>query len=200
MRHRFFTQINRNWIIFTIAALALSTLACNAAAFTGSPAPPQTVQPSADALASFQDKWRDLSRSTPSGPFSITFTEAELTSAVTAAIQESESSSGQSWPISNVTVALNDDQITVYGSARIDPLAINGSLAVVPYVDESGYVQLSLVNVDFGPLTLNENMLNEIISRVERSINAPIQSSPFDITIQTITVTSDQITINGTIQ
>lgn len=184
-----------------LIALPLASLACNAAAFSrvGAPAPAQDVQPSADALASFNSKWRNLNLATPSGPFSITFTEAELTSAANAAIAQTEADSGQAIPIDNVQVHLRPEAIDVFGQVQLDPLTVNGLITFVPSIGADGRIHLEIAEVEFGPLDVDETLLDEIVASVEHSINEPIQASPSKITLTSLVIDQNLLTISGTI-
>lgn len=182
----------------TAVLLILGTLACNAAGLAPR-MPSQTIAPSAEALQSFKDKWRNLSLATPNGPFTVTFTEAELTSAVDAAIQDAQASDGESIPVQNVQVFLRDGAIDAYGQAAVDPLTVTGHIKMAPGIGPDGQVDLTVLQVDFGPLEVDESLLDRLIGYIERSINEPIQTSPLNITLTDIVVAEGQITINGTI-
>lgn len=184
------------------AALVAATLACNlgAARNFSPPTPPATVEASEDALDSFNNKWRDLNITTPNGPFSLSFTEAELTSAVTQAIARAEAEQGQSIPLEDVQVHTNaQGTIDVYGKVMLDPLALNGMITVVPALSPQGRVELEVTAAEFGPVDVDTTMLSDVVNGVEQTINEPIQTSPFNINLTAITVTDTEMTIQGTI-
>jgi uncharacterized protein YpmS len=188
-------------IILPIALLALTALACNAAGVSqlGPAVPTEPIEVSADALASFNSKWRDLSVATPDGPFAISFTEAELTSAVNAAIEQTEEDSGQSIPLEGVEVHVRDGAIDVYGQAKIDPLTINGVVTVVPTIGPDGWIELDVASVEFGAIEIEDEMLDELVDSVEHGINEPIQASPLDIQLESISMANNELTISGTL-
>lgn len=188
-------------IILPIAFLALTALACNAAGVShlGPAIPNESIEVSAEALASFNSKWRELSVATPDGPFTVSFTEAELTSAVNAAIEQAEADNDQSIPLEGVEVHIGDDAIDVSGQARIDPLTINGVVTVVPSIGADSWIELDIASVDFGAIEIDDEMLDELINSVEHSINEPIQASPLDIQLDSITMANNELTINGTL-
>ncbi len=180
--------------------LISASLACNAPTpRLAGPAPARTIQPSAEALESFNSKWHNLNLATPDGPFSVTFTEEELTSAVDAAIIRAETENGQDIPLENVQVELINDVINVYALARLDPLTVNGLIVVVPRVGTDGQVEIVVNQIEFGPLQFNESVLDAMVATFEQSINAPINASPFDITLEAIHISDGQLTINGVI-
>lgn len=187
--------------LLALGALVLASLACNAAGVSqlNSAPPSPVVEVSPDDLQSFNSKWRDLNLATPDGPFSLTFTEAELTSAVQSAIAEAEAESGQPLPIEDVTVSVREGAIDVYGQAKIDPLTVNGMISVVPTLSDTGRIELEVIDVQFGAIELGDSMLNEIVESVEHSINQPLQASPSRITLDTITMTDGELTVSGTI-
>ena len=198
MNFLFIRKNTRGVFTLTTVLLILSTLACNAAGLAPR-MPAQTVAPSPEALQSFKDKWRNLSMATPNGPFTVTFTEAELTSAVDAAVREAQADSGETIPVQNVQVFLRDGVIDAYGQAALEPLTVTGHISMTPGIGPDGQVNLTILQVDFGPLEVDESMLDQLMTTVESSINEPIQTSPLNITLTDITIAEGQITINGTI-
>lgn len=185
----------------TLLALLLVTLACNMPGpRLGGPEPPaQAATPSAESLESFDDKWRDLNRASPAGPFSITFTEAELSSALAEAIRGAEADRGEDTPIQNPGVVLQNGVISLYGQISTSAFTANGLIVAVPAIGPDGLIDIQISSAEFGPIELDPALLGELVTSIERSINEPIQSSPFDITLTTITITNGQMTIEGTI-
>jgi uncharacterized protein YpmS len=191
-------------IIFSLlgsSLLALSALACNMPGFQlgGPQPPPQTVQPSGEALASFNDKWRTLNFATPDGPFSITFTNEELTSVVAEAIAQTEADTGETIPIQDIQVIMGDGVVNIYGRVNVSGFEANGLIVVVPSIGADGRLHAEIASIQYGPLQLDPSVLDQVMASVEQSINSPIQSSPFNITLSDVTVTNGQMTINGTI-
>ena len=192
----------RSLIVLVLLALAASSIACNAAALSrlSPPGPPSPgVEGSADALNSFNEKWRELNLATPGGPFSVTFTEAELTSAVQAALAEAQADTGQSFPVENVQVALRNGSVDVYGQIRVDPLTANAEVNVVPYIGSNGNVELEITRAAFGMFEVDQSVINGVLNSVERSINQPIHASPANISLTDVAVSDGQLTVNGTI-
>lgn len=188
-------------MLLVLSALAIASLACNAAGVSqiGGPPPSPALEVSPDDLQSFNNKWRELNLATPDGPFSLTFTEGEITSAVQSAIAEAEAETGQALPIEDVTVSVREGAIDVYGQAQIDPLTVNGMISVVPTLSDSGRIELEVIDVQFGAIELSEDLLDEVVESVEHSINQPLQASPSRITLDTITMTDGELTVSGTI-
>lgn len=184
-----------------ITAMALSALACNLPGprLGGPEAPAEAPLPSEDALESFKEKWRELNLATPDGPFSITFTEAELTSALASAIEQQEADTGEPIPVQDPRVVLADGQINVYATIALDVATASGLIVASPTIGPDGLVSIDIVSAEFGPLDLDPQMLDDLAARVERSINEPIQASPFDIQLSGIDISSGQMTVSGTI-
>lgn len=192
----------RSAIALALLALALSTLACNAAGLSrnGAAAPhAPAVEVSENALESFNEKWREINLATPGGPFTVTFTEAELTSAVHAGIAQAEADTGQPLPIQNVQVALRDGSVQVFGQVKVDPLTMNGQITAVPYIDTAGDVRLDVTSAEFGMFEVDQSLLNSAVASVENSINQPIRSSPGNINLTNVTVTDGSLTVSGNI-
>ncbi len=196
------TPARRTSILILVAGLlTLASLACNMPApRLGGPRPPrQAVQPSVDALESFNEKWRALNLATPDGPFTLTFTEAELTSVVAAALEQAEADSGTPLPVQDVQVILQDGAIYAYGTANIDPIQVNGLIVAAPTIGPDGRVSIAIRSVEFGPLEIDPELIDEIAASVEASINAPLQASSASIVLTDITISDGQLTISGTI-
>ena len=187
--------------IFVSILLTLASLACNMpnARMGGSPPPREATPPSADALASFNDKWLALNQATPDGPFILTFTEAELTSVVVEALDEAELDSGQPIPVQDVQIILDNDMVYAYGTADLEPLQVEGVIQVVPVIGSDGLVDVTIQSVEFGPLEIDSGLVDKIATTVEASINEPIQASPLDITFTDIVIADGELTVNGII-
>ncbi len=181
--------------------LAAGILACRLQGpQLGGPQPPaEAPVPSADGLQSFTDKWRSLNLSTPTGPFSVTFTEGELTSALADAIASAESEYGEDIPLSDPRVVLRDGQIFLYARIELDVAQANGLITAVPVIGMNGLVDIQVTSVEYGPLEIDPHLIDELIAHVEQSINAPIQASPLTISLSSITISGGQMTIAGTI-
>ncbi|MBN1429678.1 MAG: hypothetical protein JXB07_15010 [Anaerolineae bacterium] len=181
--------------------LLIATLACNmpTARLGGPDRPAQAVAPSTESLNSFNDKWRDLNLNTPAGPFSITFTEAELSSALADAIQQAEADKGEPLPIGNTSVVLTNGTLNIYGQLNTSAFQSNGLIVATPAIGEDGLLHVSITSVEFGPIEIDPVLLGDLVSSVERRINAPIQSSPFHITLTTIAIADGLMTVEGAI-
>jgi hypothetical protein len=194
--------ISRKFIpIFVFVLLAAAGLACNMPnpRVGSSPPPREVTPPSADALESFNDKWLALNQATPDGPFVLTFTEAELTSAVVEALGEAELDSGLPLPVQDVQIVLEDDTVYAYGTALLEPLEVDGVIEVVPEIGADGLVDVTIQSVEFGPLEVDPSLVDEITSTVEASINEPIQASQLDITLTNIVIANGELTVSGVI-
>jgi hypothetical protein len=187
--------------IFVLLSLTLASLACNmpTARAGSSPPPREATPPSADSLASFNDKWLALNQATPDGPFVLTFTEAELTSVVVEALAEAEVDSDLPLPVQDVQIILEDGIVYAYGTAALEPLQVEGVIEVVPTIGADGLVDVTIQSVNFGPLEIDSGLVEEIASTVEASINEPIQASQLDITFTDIVIANGELTVNGVI-
>jgi hypothetical protein len=194
-------QIHRSWqVVLLILALFLATLACGLPSPNlGGPTPPEFApQPSPDALASFNDKWRSLNLATPDGPFTMTFTEGELTSALARAIDE-DTSSNNPIPISNPSIILQDGQILMYGTIQLEIAHARGLITAGPSIGENGLVSIDITDAEFGPVAVDPGVIDALEARIAQAINEPIQTSPFHISLNQIQISGGQITINGSI-
>lgn len=183
-----------------LIAVVLAAAACNMPGpkLGGPEAPADAPTPSDAALESFNDKWRDLNLATPYGPFSITFTEAELTSAFDEAITQSEAG-GEEVPISDPRVVLRDGLFYVYAILDLDVTQASGLITARPSIGADGLVDLTVESVEFGPVDVDPSILDSIADEIARSINEQILASPFNITLTQVTSENGELTISGTI-
>jgi hypothetical protein len=183
-----------------LCVLAAAVLACNMPGprLGGPEAPADAPQPSDDALESFNDKWRDLNLATPDGPFSVTFTEAELTSAFAEAITEQQTQ-GEDVPISDPHVVLEDGQIYLYAQVELDVTKASGLIIAVPSINSQGLVEITITSAEFGPVDVDPLMLDDLASEIERAVNEPILASPFAISLTQVTIQNGEMTILGTV-
>jgi hypothetical protein len=184
----------------TTCALAAAVLACNMPGprIGGPETPIDAPQASDDALESFNEKWRDLNLATPDGPFSVTFTEVELTSAFSEAITEQQAQ-GEDVPISDPHVVLDDGQIYLYTQVELDVTQASGLIIAVPSINLQGLVEITIISAEFGPVDVDPSLLDDLASEIERAVNEPILASPFTITLTQITVQDGEMTIMGTV-
>src|SRR5205085_1687065 len=153
--------------LLAVGTLVLGTIACNMPGpkLAGPQPPADAPTPSDDALESFNDKWRDLNLATPYGPFSITFTEAELTSAFDAAIQQSIEQ-GQDVPIRDPRVVLSDGLLYVYAVLELDVTQASGLIIARPSFGDDGLVKLTVESVEFGPVDVDPSMLDSLADEI----------------------------------
>lgn len=193
-------------VLLTACALLMASIACNRPQLSNQAEEPQGVvveggvsQTSEEALASFTEKWRDINMSTPTGPFSVTFTEAELTAALEAGLDEAEANGVELPPIEDVQVELRNGEVRILGTVRVEPLNVNAEVVAVPSIDANGRVDLSITDASFGVLDLDQANLDDIEQAAEQAINEPIQNSPFNITLNSIEIANGQAVLSGTI-
>ncbi len=187
---------------FILGMLVLAALACTAPAYqnvSGPQAPPDVPQSSDEALQSFNSKWRELNLATPNGPFNVTFTEAELTSAMSEVLDEAKADGLESIPISDVQVDLRDGYMYVYGQLEVDLIEVNGLVTVLPTLGDDGWVDLEIISFDFGALEVDPELLAELTSSAEQSLNAQIQASQLDIDLTGVYISDESLMLSGTI-
>ncbi|MCC6904333.1 MAG: hypothetical protein IT326_00720 [Anaerolineae bacterium] len=195
--HRFKSNLT---ILLAACAGFGGLLACNLPApATEVAPPPPTLAPeqSSAALDSFNNKWREVSLTAPDSPFSVTFTESELSAAINAAIDEAEASGLSPVPINSASVALRDGAIYIYAGAALGIVEANGVVVATPSIGANGMVDIALQSAEFGAVELDETLLTEIETSIEESINTPLTTSPFPITLTGITIDQGSLTIGG---
>src|SRR5574341_419811 len=181
-------------------SLTLAVLACNMPSprIAGPEPPPDAPIASDEALQSFTDKLEDLSAEPPTGPFSVMFTEAELTSALAEAIAQQEAATGEALPVQTPQVLLRDGNISVYMTVQLDATQVDRLVVTQPAIDANGLVNVAVIGAEFGPVDVDPSQFDSLAAEIERTINEPIRASPTPITLTTITVAEGQLTISGT--
>lgn len=188
-------------VVALLSMLTAASLACNMPTpqIAGPQPPPDAPTASADSLQSFNDKVRDLALATPGGPFSITFSEAEMTSALAESIREHEADTGESLPIQNPQIVLRDGLVYVYAQLQLDVTQATGLITAQPRIGADGLVDIEIVSAEFGPIDLDPGMLDDMVTQVEDALNAPIQAAPGTVTLTEIVISGGQMTFNGAI-
>jgi hypothetical protein len=129
----------------------------------------------------------------------VTFTESELTSALDEAIRRYQAETGETIPVQNPQIVLQNGQILLYTQLQLDVTQASGLVVATPAIGPDGLVDIQIDSAEFGPIDVDPAMLEGLAAELEQSINAPIQASPFTITLSEITAAEGQLAVSGTI-
>jgi hypothetical protein len=202
-------------LLVAAVMLSLATLAC--AFNTGGPKYPQSSIPvSVEASQSLQQAVTDaVAQGMLSGEFTLTVTEAQLTSYLAlnlnqenlaepaepvepgdAAEQVNPLEQGASI-VSNPQVYLQDGKMQMYGTLQSGLVSATGRmvLSVIPDVD--GNMVVELTEMDFGPLPLPEGFKSIFSTTLSDVINGAFGPITAGFRIENITIADGTMTLTG---
>lgn len=189
-------------ILLPLALLVMATVACT---IPIGPATPQTgpemvptVVFTQEALTSFENKLNTLMDTASYGPVTITFTEEELGAVVCRELERAKAE-GIEIPISEIGLALGDNQLRVSGKLEIPGINATGWVSIQPQIRADGLVDLQVASVEFGFIDFQPDVLNDLTDALERSINSFLVTSEYTVKLTAITITDSDITLSGTI-
>ena len=208
-------MIIKRCLLITIVILSLALQACTVNA--GGPKYPQySIPVSPQAAQSFQQAMADaVAQGALTGEFSLTITEAHLTSTLAlmlaqqnfsvalepvapaeAGEQEAQAEQSSSL-VSNPQVYLQDGQIQIYGTLQFGLLSNTGRviLSVVP--DAQGYMMIELTELDFGSLLLPDGLKSTISSALSNAINGVFGPITTKFRITNITIADGTMSLTG---
>lgn len=184
-------------LVFLVSGVIACTLPVGGPAPTSEPESIPTVVFTQEALTSFEAKVGELLDNT-GGPFSITFTESELGAVICQELERAKAT-GAEIPISDPGVALEDNQIKVYGKLDIPGINATGWVSILPAITPDGLLDLTVVSVEFGFIEFQPQVLQEITDALENSINDYLFTADYRVALTEILVDGEGITLTGTI-
>jgi hypothetical protein len=127
---------------------------------------------------------------TPSGPFTVTLTDQQLTAAANDYLAQHPEV-----PFSDLQVRVHPDGVEVTGKARVGGLSVPvRTWGVVTVVDDVPYFQVT--NVDLGQAPLPGSIKNIITALLDQSVDLSQFNLP--MVVQDIQLGEGQMTITGT--
>ena len=131
----------------------------------------------------------------PPGDFTMTFSEAELTSAVWDSIAQMEMESGEDIPISDVQVLLENNTMYLYGTIDAGIVQSAGVITAQPSVRPDGTIDVAITSADFGLIQLSQDDVSALETEVETTLNAWIAES--GATVTGVAISQGQFVVTG---
>lgn len=185
------------YIPIALSGMILAAVACTVP-LGGPPIPPESAAPSAEALASFHDKWLDLPKTLSDGSFTLTFSEEEVASTIDAALNNSGSGAEASIPLQDTHVNLNGD-IVLYAQTEGQLFNASGMLTLHPTVGSEGQLEIQVISSEFGRASFDDPILERIAAEVEHAISSPIEGLPVSIVLTGASVVDGELVLTGNI-
>lgn len=182
-------------ILLAWLALVSSALACSV--FIGGPSYPDTRIPvSEDAVKSLQDQIRQaVEAGKASGQVTLNISQEQLTSMLAMRLAQQQDPF-----ITDPQVYLQDGQVKIYGRATEGIFQATVGIVLTASVDASGQPVVQLVSADFGPLPTPEGLNKTVTALVQEAFTGAIGPAALGFRLESITVTSGQMTLSGRIR
>ena len=177
------------------AALALAALACNLN-LGGPPTPEESVVISTQAAGDLVEAWTqafEIAKET--GVVALTLTEEQLTSFLALSMSQN-----QSLPLSNPRVILRDGEMEITGSYVISGVTANLGIVMEVSVNAEGEPVIEVTSGSVGPLPVPPELLEGVSQVINEALTGQVASQASGFTLETIVITDEAITLNGTIE
>lgn len=154
----------------------------------------RAVEPSQEALDSFNEEWQSVILAPP-GDFTMTFSEAELTSAFWDSIIQLEAQSGEDIPVSDIQVLLQDNTMYVYATVDAGIVQSSGLITAQPSIGPNGNIDVAILSADFGLVQLDQADIIALEAEVENTLNQWALEA--GTTVTGVAIGDGQFTITG---
>jgi hypothetical protein len=197
-------------LVFSLSVLVVTPICCaialtapagssgdgNLITIPGGAQPPvdRTVEPSQEALDSFDQEWQSVVLGPP-GDFTMAFSEAELTSALWDSIAQMEAETGEDIPISDAQVFLQDGTLYIYGTVDAGAIQSDGLIAAQPSVGPDGTIDIAITSVNFGVIQMSQADVDILEAEVESALND--WAAAYGATVTGVAITDGQFIVTG---
>jgi len=97
-------------------------------------------------------------------------------------------------------IILSKDRMDVYGNLQESILSANIKISLNAVVNESGEIDINIMEADFGPIPFPENLLDTFVSRIKESLTNSISTVSNGAKINQISINDGSMTITGSYQ
>jgi hypothetical protein len=182
-------------LLSLIAVLALGSLACNLD-LGGPEAPDEVVVVSTQAAADLVEAWTQaFETAKETGVISVTLTEDQLTSFLVLSLAEKES-----LPLTDPRVTFRDGEMEISGSYDTGAITANVGIVMEVSVDDQGIPQIEVTSGSVGPLPVPPELLEGVSEVINQALTGQVASTASGFTLESIVITEDALTLNGTLE
>ena len=177
------------------AALALAALACNMN-LGGPPTPEESVVMSTQAAGDLVEAWSQaFETAKETGVVALTLTEEQLTSFLVLSMSQNES-----LPLTNARVILRAGEMEITGSYDTGAITANVGIVMEVSVNSEGAPVIEVTSGSVGPLPVPPELLAGVSQVINEALTGQVGSQASGFTLETIVITDEAITLNGTLE
>ncbi len=129
------------------------------------------------------------------GTITITMTQDELT-----AYLNSYLASQSNINLQDPQIILSEDRIDVYGNLKESIVSADIKISLTAGVNESGEVDVNILEADLGLIPVPENLLDTFTSSIKETLTNSIAAASNGARINQITINDGSMTITGSYQ
>ena len=185
----------RTRILYFLAALMLSTLACSI--FVGGPDyPEQTIPVSAEAVQSLKTQIEAAVQvGAQSGVITLLITEEQITSYIAFRMAAQENPA-----FHDPQVFLRDGQMQIYGKIERGYLNANVLVILAVGIDELGQPKIEIASADFGPFPAPEGFRDSLTVLVTEAYTGSLGPVATGFRLENISIENGLMTVTGRIK
>jgi hypothetical protein len=182
-----FVKPNTLRIIFVIAFLGMSILACRYPGFQSN-----SVERAPSDLATLEPG-QPILGITPSGAATIiVLNETQINSVIQQAL-----ASQPELPVQNVRISLQEGSGTISGNVQQNGLDLPLTVTLSASVDGQGGVNFNVESASIGFLPLPQSMLDQISAQINQSLRSEIIRATNNIFVEAISISDGLLTVTG---
>ncbi len=182
-------------LLMIVLLLFLAALACSFNA-GGPDVPGDTIAVSTEAAGSMVEAWRqafDTARET--GVVSLTLTEQQLTSYLALSLAKQENPM-----LTAPRVILREGEMEIVGKYDTGTLDANVGIVMEVMVDAGGLPRIEVTSASVGPLPVPPELLQGVSEIMNQSLTGQLGTTATGFTMESITITEGELSIQGTLQ
>lgn len=182
---------NKTLFIMLIISLVMVGLACRLPG--GNANSSVTIPVTTEAVDELEANLEQAAEALQSGePFTLTITEAQLTSIASMELQAIEGAQ-----IDNLQIYLQDGQIQAYGDVNQDGFTLPVGIGINLSTNAQGQIEYDVVQASIGPFPIPESALSQITDQMDQVIMQQIDPNHSYIFLDQITIANGVMTIIG---
>lgn len=179
-------------VLPVIAFILLVTLACNLP--VRGPTPPTDRTPAAQTPIA--DIFSVIENAQVGDILSLSFTEAQLTQLVAAAVQQNQTDI----QVENPSVVLRNNQMEVYGRAITEVVSANFQVNLAVMVGDQGQLHSEILSANFGGVPIPDSIRARLQAALDSALQKALATAAGRFRVSQVVITDGLLTLNGTVQ